>query len=313
MRLEPACLAAAVALVVSATSVALAQRVVPAIDEDDGGVPEDAAPIPVAPDAGVAATAIVPHDDEATAPTGPPLPPGVGPVVWAESSGRRCHRYRGRRICEGPRRVPEPSPEALERQRALGLDQARVAHAAMRGELPSAWAEAAPGEPGADLLWPVAGGRLWRGFGRHRRLARTRSGRLRRLRRSHLHEGVDIGADPGTPILAANDGLVAYSDNGMRGYGNAVVLVHRDGTVTLYAHCSATFVAAGELVRRGRIIAAVGATGLAHGPHLHFEWRSAGRARDPLRHFVERPDRPAAAPPADDGEPDDAHEPVAEP
>ncbi|MDQ3037049.1 MAG: M23 family metallopeptidase, partial [Myxococcota bacterium] len=137
---------------------------------------------------------------------------------------------------------------------------------------------------------------LWRGFGRHRRLARTKSGRLRRLRRSHVHEGVDIGADPGTPILAANDGLVAYSDNGMRGYGNAVVLVHRDGSVTLYAHCSATFVAAGETVRRGQIIAAVGATGLAHGPHLHFEWRAGGRARDPLPHFAERPGDPPDAP-----------------
>ena len=96
---------------------------------------------------------------------------------------------------------------------------------------------------------------------------------------------------------AANDGLVVYSDNGMRGYGNVVVLIHRDASTTLYAHCRATYVAAGELVRRGQIIAAVGATGLAHGPHLHFEWRVAGQTRDPLRRFV---GRPGASAPEDD-------------
>jgi murein DD-endopeptidase MepM/ murein hydrolase activator NlpD len=217
------------------------------------------------------------------------VPAGVGPLVWAPSSGSRCRQQHGVRSCEGPRRVPMPSAQALERQQSLEIDAPRAIRAAMGSALPEAWVAAIPGETATDLRWPVHGGRLWRGYGMHSRLARTRSGTLRRLRRRHRHEGVDIGADPGTPILAANDGLVIYSDNGMRGYGNVVVLAHRDASITLYAHCSATYVAAGDLVGRGQVIAAVGATGLAHGPHLHFEWRVNGHTRDPLRHFVNRP------------------------
>lgn len=291
VRRELASLAALAALAFGATSVALAQRA----DPPDAAVPADAAP----PDDAAPPPTTT---SEPSAEVSDALPPGVGPITWAVSrAGRGCHRARGRRICEGPRRVPEPSPEALERQRALGLDQPRAARAATASAPPEAWVLAAPGsETTSDLLWPVAGGRLWRGFGRHRRLAPTKGGRLRQLRGSRVHEGVDIGADRGTPILAANDGLVVYSDNGMSGYGNVVVLVHRDGSATLYAHCSATYVAAGELARRGQIIAAVGATGLAHGAHLHFEWRIGGRARDPLPRFTGRPDHPPAdAPDAD--------------
>ncbi len=180
----------------------------------------------------------------------------------------------------------EPAPEGRP---VLEIDAPRAIRVAMGGTPPEAWTAAIPGEAASDLRWPVQGGRLWRGYGTHARLARTKRGTLRRLRRRHRHEGVDIGAAPGTPILAANDGLVIYSDNGMRGYGNVVVLVHRDASITLYAHCSAIYVAAGALVTRGQVIAAVGATGLAHGPHLHFEWRVGGLTRDPLRHFVERP------------------------
>jgi murein DD-endopeptidase MepM/ murein hydrolase activator NlpD len=302
-------LAAVAALAVGVTSIALAQHAEPPTDAaelgaTDAGVPPDATPLPES-DAGVSSA--VPTVD------GPVLPPGVGPITWSASTGRRCRRHRGRRVCEGPRRVPEPSAEALERQRALGLDQPRAAHVAIDSAPPDAWVGAVPGdEAREDLLWPVDGGRMWRGFGRHRRLAPTKGGRLRRLRGTRVHEGVDIGADSGTSILAADDGLVVYSDNGMRGYGNVVVLVHRNGSSTLYAPCSATYVASGELVRRGQIIAAVGATGLAHGAHLHFEWHVGGRARDPLRRFVGRPDQPGdedaavaedAAPPAEEPPP----------
>lgn len=279
MGWSPRCAASALAAIAVAWATLAAAQ--------DGGAPADAE----VEDAGAPEVVAPPP---AQTPDGEPLPAGVGPIVWAESSGRRCHRTRGRRICEGPRRVPVPSAEALERQRALGLDQPRAVHQALATPSPDL-AAAVPTETPGDLLWPVQGGRLWRGYGMHQRLRRSRSGRMVRARGRRRHEGVDIGADPGTPILAANDGLVVYSDNGMSGYGNVVVIMHRDASTTLYAHCRATFVAAGELVRRGQIIAAVGATGLAHGPHLHFEWRVGGRTRDPLRRFVGRPPRPRPA------------------
>ena len=147
-----------------------------------------------------------------------------------------------------------------------------------------------------DLLWPLDGGHFWRGWGSVRSISRTKRGAIRRTGRRRHHEGVDLGAAIGTPILAANDGLVVYSWNGMSGYGNVVAIVHGDGSLTMYAHCSATFVIAGQLVRRGQVIAAVGETGLAHGAHVHFELRIDGESHDPEPLFVGRPDHIAAPP-----------------
>ena len=108
-----------------------------------------------------------------------------------------------------------------------------------------------------------------------------------------MHQGVDIGAAEGALIVAVNDGLVVYSDNGMHGYGNAVLVAHADGSVSMYAHCIETYVVPGKLVRRGEVIAAVGQTGITHGAHLHFEYRVAGELRDPLTLFVNIPERPS--------------------
>jgi murein DD-endopeptidase MepM/ murein hydrolase activator NlpD len=105
---------------------------------------------------------------------------------------------------------------------------------------------------------------------------------------------VDIVAEPGTRVRAANDGLVAYSDNGVRGMGNLLILVHPDGATTFYAHLRAAYVFAGEKVRRGEVIGEVGNTGLSRGPHLHFEWRRRGHPRDPARRFADRPQRATA-------------------
>lgn len=232
------------------------------------------------------------------------IPQGVvGRIAWAESEGAGCHRYRGRRVCEGPRRVPSLDPAAEARAAELGLLRTtHVARVAITRRPEDAWIAAAGPPPDGELAWPVAGGRMWRHHGRVRDIVRTKRGRIRRGRRTHRHEGVDIGAAAGTPILAANDGLVVYSDNGMSGYGNTVVIVHGDGSLTLYAHCVATFVVPGQRVERGQIIAAVGDTGLAHGAHLHFEYRVDGASRDPEPLFSARPEPAASSEAAPSGE-----------
>jgi murein DD-endopeptidase MepM/ murein hydrolase activator NlpD len=220
--------------------------------------------------------------------------PEVGRIRWAPSSGRDCHVFHGRRMCEGPRRVPLLEGEALRRAETLGMTGNRVARSATQGVPPARWVEAARAagaRTAGDLLWPVPEGRLWRGYGPRRGFRRTKRG-LTRTRQRHMHEGVDIGARQGSVIVAVNDGLVAYSDNRMSGYGNAVLLVHPDGAVTLYAHCVETYVVAGQLVRRGEVIAAVGQTGIAHGAHLHFEYRTRGRTADPYRLFTDIPHLP---------------------
>ncbi len=217
--------------------------------------------------------------------------PTERPTRWRPTPGRECHRYHGRTMCEGPRRVPEPTGPASELAQRLGIDDdRRMGRVALSQAPEPAWRDAVEGEMGAGLLWPVPEGRLWRGYGMQREITPRRGrGRLRRGRRRHLHRGVDIGAPAGSLIRAVNDGLVLYSFNSMRGYGNSVVLLHADGTVTLYAHCQATYVFAGQRVARGRVIAEVGHTGLAHGDHLHFEWRRNGRPLDPGSHFVGGP------------------------
>ena len=96
-----------------------------------------------------------------------------------------------------------------------------------------------------------------------------------------LHSGVDIGVDYGTPIRAAADGLI-ISAGWYGGYGNLITIDNGDSFSTLYAHCSAMYVSVNQRVERGQVIGAVGATGYATGPHLHFEIRKNGVPFDPL-------------------------------
>jgi murein DD-endopeptidase MepM/ murein hydrolase activator NlpD len=95
------------------------------------------------------------------------------------------------------------------------------------------------------------------------------------------HDGIDIAAPEGTPVRAALDGIVAYVGV-LRGYGKVVILAHRDGLTTVYAHNSRNVVKHGARVRRGAVIAFLGQTGRTTGPNLHFEVRKDNRARDPM-------------------------------
>jgi murein DD-endopeptidase MepM/ murein hydrolase activator NlpD len=104
------------------------------------------------------------------------------------------------------------------------------------------------------------------------------------LRVNRLHAGVDFGARSGTPIRAVADGIVVSAGYG-RGYGNRVIIDHGGGVATVYAHCSSLSVGAGQVVRQGQRIGAVGSTGLSTGPHLHFEVRINGRPVNPLSRF----------------------------
>jgi murein DD-endopeptidase MepM/ murein hydrolase activator NlpD len=95
-----------------------------------------------------------------------------------------------------------------------------------------------------------------------------------------LHGGIDIGVPTGTPIHAAEDGVVSFA--GAKGsYGNAVILDHGGGITTLYAHNSRLAVKAGDTVKRGDTIAYAGSTGNSTGPHCHFEVRINGVAKNP--------------------------------
>ncbi len=101
-------------------------------------------------------------------------------------------------------------------------------------------------------------------------------------RRRRLHEGIDLAAKPGTLIRASESGRVIYSGNGLGGYGNVVIVRHDELYSTVYAHNRKNRVRKGAFVDRGEVIAEVGKTGNATGPHLHFEIRRGEHPLDPL-------------------------------
>jgi peptidase M23B len=96
-----------------------------------------------------------------------------------------------------------------------------------------------------------------------------------------FHSGVDFADSAGTHIYAAEEGQVIYA--GPKGtYGNAVMIDHGAGIVTLYGHCSSVAVQVGQIVKRGELVAYMGSTGRSTGPHLHFEVRLNGEFVDPM-------------------------------
>jgi murein DD-endopeptidase MepM/ murein hydrolase activator NlpD len=185
-----------------------------------------------------------------------------------------------------------PRGEAAELARRLGLGLRSACSLLLIRPPRDAWVAVAKRSGAAkQLLWPVAESRLLRGIGNvHAAEKRRKTQFSDRTKvsttRRHPHEGLDIGAQEGAPIRAAQHGLVVYSDNALTGYGNLVIVVHADASVAFYGHCRATYVFAGQRVERGQVIGEVGHTGFARGSHVHFEYRVNGLAKDPTALFA---------------------------
>ena len=99
-----------------------------------------------------------------------------------------------------------------------------------------------------------------------------------------FHNGVDMAAPSGSPILAAYDGQVVAADYNAS-MGNYIMIDHGDGLYTIYMHCSALYVSTGANVTKGANIAAVGSTGRSTGPHLHFSVRLNGNYVSPWNYL----------------------------
>jgi murein DD-endopeptidase MepM/ murein hydrolase activator NlpD len=141
---------------------------------------------------------------------------------------------------------------------------------------PEAAAEAAAEAPSATgstptFRWP-ARGRVIAGFGPKPN--------------GQQNDGINLAVPEGTSIKAAEDGVVAYAGNELKGYGNLVLVRHSNGYVTAYAHASELTVKRGETIKRGQIIAKAGQTGGVNSPQLHFEIRKGSSPVDPMQYLA---------------------------
>lgn len=112
-----------------------------------------------------------------------------------------------------------------------------------------------------------------------------------------MHEGLDVAAPHGSPILATADGVVSFSGP-LSAFGNVVFINHGHGFTTFYAHSSSNRVKEGQQVRRGEVIAYVGTSGRTTGPHVHYEVQVNGTTVNPLKYIVD----PSGAKFASEGE-----------
>lgn len=139
--------------------------------------------------------------------------------------------------------------------------------------------------PPKDMIMPVAG-YITSGFNS------TRLHPILDIFRAH--KGVDLAANAGTHIIAPAAGRV--KSVGWRfGYGLTLEVQHSGDVVTLYAHCQKAFVREGDMVSAGQAIAAVGSSGLATGPHVHFEVITHGQSVDPIKYLAQSRDSLAQA------------------
>jgi murein DD-endopeptidase MepM/ murein hydrolase activator NlpD len=130
-----------------------------------------------------------------------------------------------------------------------------------------------PARASGRFAWPVQG-RVISRFG---------------VKANGLHnDGINIAVKPGAPVRAADNGVVVYAGNELRGFGNLLLLRHKGGWLTAYGHNQTLVVRVGDVVRKGQRIARAGSTGNTNRPQLHFEIRKGRRAVNPARYLASR-------------------------
>src|SRR3954470_12921878 len=164
-----------------------------------------------------------------------------------------------------------PAPATKMAAVAAPVQSARLAQATANVEEKAAEAPAKAAETTSALptfRWPVRG-KVVTSYG-----AKTNG---------KSNDGINLAVPEGTPVKAAEDGVVAYSGNELKGYGNLVLVRHSNGYVTAYAHASELMVKRGDTIKRGQVIAKSGQSGEVASPQLHFEIRKGSSPVDPLQ------------------------------
>lgn len=125
-----------------------------------------------------------------------------------------------------------------------------------------------------QLVWPIQRIKINRGF---------------KPASDPKHQGIDLGGPKGAPILSAHEGVVIYTGNEFRGYGNMVIVEYGDEWATLYGHLDKITIETGDIVRSGDTLGTMGKTGVASGVHLHFELLHKRQPIDPLPYLTRSP------------------------
>jgi murein DD-endopeptidase MepM/ murein hydrolase activator NlpD len=201
--------------------------------------------------------------------------PGAGPIAPVAAVKPAPVPAQQQRIAE-----IKPKPAPIKPQGSPGVTTPPpTAHTVTPTVDPTA-EQAPPAPPAAQpevtgaapsFRWPVRG-RISEGFG-----PRPSGGQ---------NDGINVSVPQGTPIKAAEDGVVAYAGSELKGYGNLVLIRHSNGFVTAYAHASELNVKKGEQVKRGQVIGKAGATGNVTAPQLHFEVRKGATPVDPAQYLT---------------------------
>ena len=188
------------------------------------------------------------------------------------SIGDRLTIPGGRHVAERQTPTPQvaqPRTVAAEKVASAPAQSARVATPEHQtDEAVSKTAEAAGSLP--SFRWPVKG-RIIAAFG-------PRPNGV-------PNDGINLAVPEGTPIKAADDGVVAYAGNELKGYGNLVLIRHANGYVSAYANASQLLVKRGDTIKRGQVIAHAGQTGNVTSPQLHFEIRKGSTPVDPIKYL----------------------------
>ncbi len=168
-----------------------------------------------------------------------------------------------------PPRVAQPRTVKAQKVASAPVENARVVTPVTHTtESVTKTAEAVGGIP--SFRWPVKG-RIIAGFGKRPN--------------GTENDGINLAVPEGTPIKAAEDGVVAYAGNELKGYGNLVLVRHANGYVSAYANASALLVKRGDTIKRGQVIARAGQTGNVTSPQLHFEIRKGSTPVDPAKYL----------------------------
>jgi murein DD-endopeptidase MepM/ murein hydrolase activator NlpD len=167
-------------------------------------------------------------------------------------------------------KVAEPRTAPGEKIKVASAAPVQTAHVAKEEPRTTETAVKTAEPSGAmpSFRWPVRG-RVIAGFGSKPN--------------GTQNDGINLAVPEGTPIKAADDGVVAYAGNELKGYGNLVLIRHSNGFVSAYAHASELLVKRGDTIKRGQVIAHAGQTGNVTSPQLHFEIRKGSTPVDPTQ------------------------------